>query len=365
MLFLSKGRVAKQAHVGIPAGLYEEEFGRAGFYGRHSHLYRRQPPVSWTRIEGPLRPRAFDFSQLPAGNDYLADRVTYLHNDDLRLDFGYLQKEMHYYFRNADGDELLFVHGGSGRFECDFGVLTYECGDYLVVPRGTVYRLLPDDPTQLLIIEAEGEFRQPERGILGSHALYDPVVIKVPELEEIPPMMVDGECELRIKRNGQLTHVYYPHGPLNVAGWRGDLTVWQLNVRDIRPISCERAHLPPSAHTTFVNDNFIVCSFLPRPLETGDPEAMKVPFYHANIDYDEVIFYHRGDFFSRAGIDVGMLTLHPSGIHHGPHPKAIEKSRDLTYTDEVAVMLDSKKPLQVSARAETIESKDYWQSWRS
>tara|TARA_B100001540_G_C15414275_1_gene464724 strand:- start:120 stop:539 length:420 start_codon:yes stop_codon:yes gene_type:complete len=138
----------------------------------------------------------------------------------------------------------------------------------------------------------------------------------------------------------------------------------RINVADIRPISSERYHLPPSAHTTFLSDKFVVCSFLPRPLEVGDPSALKVPFYHANIDFDEVLFYHDGDFFSRDGIDAGMITLHPQGIHHGPHKNAIKNSKDLVRTEEIAVMIDTRNSLKLSDQAKNIENLDYWKSWR-
>jgi homogentisate 1,2-dioxygenase len=149
------------------------------------------------------------------------------------------------------------------------------------------------------------------------------------------------------------------------VGWKGTLSVLQLNVADIRPVLSDRYHLPPSAHSTFVAHNFVVCTFAPRPLETGDEKALRVPFYHSNIDFDEVLFYHSGEFFSRAGIDAGMITFHPQGIHHGPHKKAVERSAQATRTNETAVMIDTKRPLKVLASAESIEQKDYWKSWQS
>ena len=366
MIVFNKGRTARQAHVGIPSGLYEEEYGRDGFYGRYTHLYRTAPPVAWSRIEGNLRPRAFNFNrQQSSEEDFIAARRVCLSNADLRIEFAVLRTEMRYYFRNADGDELFFVHEGEGRLETDFGVLTYEVGDYLLIPRGTVYRLLPQQRSRFLIIESRSEMGFPERGLLGQQALYDPAVLQVPELEAMQSPAGVDECEIKIKRGGELSSVFYPHCPLNAVGWRGTLTVWQLNVRDIRPISCDRAHLPPSVHTTFVAPAFIVCSFLPRPLENGDHEALKVPFFHSNIDYDEVLFYHSGDFFSREGIDAGMLTFHPQGIQHGPQPQALARSSKLTHTNETAVMVDSRNPLQVAVNADAIENKDYWRSWQS
>lgn len=364
-MYYRKGLTTRQAHVDVPPGLYEEEYARDGFFGRTSHLYRLQPPVGWTHIDGELRPEALHVLKLDGldADDYLAARVPVLGNEDLTIHMARLKSPMPYYFRNADGDDLLFVHEGEGEIETDFGPLQYERGDYLVIPRGTVYRLSPKAPTALLIVEAYSEITLPERGMLGRHALFDTDVIRTPtpapERLQIDPQ----PAQLKIKRLGRITTVTYPFNPINVAGWKGDLTVWQLNMRDIRPVSSERYHLPPSAHTTFKMRNAVICSFLPRPLETGDPRAMKVPFYHSNIDFDEVLFYHDGDFFSRAGIAPGMITFHPQGIHHGPHPKAVEAAKDKSYTNEKAVMIDTRRPLVMSDAARKICWDDYWKSW--
>jgi len=363
-----RGRIAHQAHVGIPEGTVEEEYARNGFFGRYAHLYRRHPPVGWSRIEGPLRPRAYDLRKLEARReeDWLESRQVLLGNDDVRLSFGALRSPMPYLFRNADGDEVHFVHEGAGRLETDFGPLPYEPGDYLVIPRGTAYRLVPTSPSRLLVVEAFSEVTFPEKGMLGQHALFDPAVVQVPSPDEPSTLApnADGEFELRIRREDALTHVFYPYNPLDVVGWKGTLTVLKLNVRDIRPVSSDRYHLPPSAHTTFVMRNAVLCTFAPRPLENGDPEAMKVPFFHSNIDFDEVLFYHRGEFFSRPGIAPGMLTFHPQGIHHGPQKHAAERARQATRTEEVAVMLDTRRPLRASNVAQTIENTDYWRSWQ-
>ncbi len=365
MLF-TRGRITRQAHVDIPEGTVEEEVGRKGFFGRYAHLYRRQAPVGWSRIEGELKPHAIDAMKLAeAGGDYLEGRVPLLHNNDCIISSSKIGSAMPYHFRNADGDETLFVHAGTGRIETDYGPLSYEQGDYLVIPRGTVYRLFPESETQLLVIETSGEIAIPDRGPLGQHALFDPAMIKVPTPEEDPVAEERDEWELKIKRLGALTSVFYPFNPINTVGWKGDLTVWQLNVRDIRPVHSERYHLPPTAHITFITHNVVICSFLPRPLETGDPGALKVPFYHSNIDYDEVLFYHDGEFFSREGIKPGMITFHPQGIHHGPQEGAIKAARGKERTNEKAVMIDTRFPLQMSAEFTDAEWKDYWKSWQT
>jgi homogentisate 1,2-dioxygenase len=361
-----RGRVAAQAHVAVPEGTVEEEYARNGFSGRYAHLYRENAPVGWTRIEGPLKPRAYDLREIAVshGGDWLAARRPLLENDDVRVSFAAFDTPMPYFFRNADADELLFVHEGAGRLETDFGALAYEVGDYLVLPRGTTHRLAPTSATRMLVLEARSEVTFPERGMLGQHALFDPAVVRVPTPESSSLMPnEDYEWEVRIQREGAITRVFYPYDPLDVVGWKGTLAPQQLNVRDIRPIVCERYHLPPSAHTTFVMHNAVVCTFLPRALETGDPRAMKVPFYHSNIDFDEVLFYHRGEFFSRTNIAPGMLTFHPQGIHHGPQSKAAERARDATRTEEIAVMIDTRRPLHPSPEAGAVERESYWKSW--
>jgi len=363
MIPYQKGKVARQAHVGIPDGTYEEEHGRKGFYGRTAHLYHAHPPTGWTRFEGKLRPHKFDFNSVMSQDLTEARGIPapLLGNDDVRLSVSRRAKPMPYYFRNADWDELWFVHRGSGTLETDFGPLPYESGDYLVVPRAVTYRFVPGTADNfLLLIESKGEFEPPEKGLIGQQALYDPGVIVTPE--PAPILNDDREWEVRILADGEYSSVFYPWNPLDVVGWKGDLLVWKINLRDIRPVMSHRAHLPPSAHTTFVTKGAVVCSFVPRPLEE-DPDAMRVPFFHRNTDYDEFLFYHDGNFFSRDGITAGMATLHPRGIHHGPHPKALANQRTKTHTDEYAVMLDGLNPLRVLKAGEKVEDPEYWRSW--
>ncbi|HEX9889535.1 MAG TPA: homogentisate 1,2-dioxygenase [Nitriliruptorales bacterium] len=354
-----RGATSRQAHVALPAGTVEEEHGREGFYGRVSHLYRANPPTGWTSIDGTLRPRALDCNDLAPG-DARALRTELLVNDDVRIGAWQLDEDLPFFYRNADGDDLLFVHRGQGVLETDYGPLDFGAGDYLVVPRGTTYRPTVSAPTYLYTIQTTGEVHPPDRGLLGPNALWDESVLRIPDVD---PHDESGDFEVVIKREGELTSVRYPFHPLDVVGWKGDLTPFALSVRDIRPVMSPGYHLPPSAHTTFQADGAVVCTFLPRPLES-DPEAVKVPFYHRNIDYDETIFYHEGDFFSRSGIHAGMLTWHPQGIHHGPHPKAVKAVEDKQRTDEIAVMLDARRPLRLTGAAQQVEAVDYWASWQ-
>ncbi|MDQ6664053.1 MAG: homogentisate 1,2-dioxygenase [Acidobacteriota bacterium] len=360
---LKKGKFASQAHVALPAGTFEEEHGRKGFYGKSAHLYHTHPPTGWIRFEGKLRPHCFDLNLLTPSDqtDPWGAPAAFLGNSDVTLSVSRRAEAMPFYFRNADGDELIFVHRGNGTIETDFGPLPFEPGDYINVPRAVTYRILPETrDTFFLIVQSKTEFEPPEKGLIGQHALYDPGVIVTPEPR--PSTEPDREWEVRIKVEDEYSKVFYPFNPIDVVGWKGDLTVWKLNLRDIRPIMSHRAHLPPSAHTTFVTEGAVVCSFLPRPLEQ-DEQALRVPFFHRNTDFDEFIFYHDGDFFSKDNIKPGMATLHPRGIHHGPHPKALANQGKKTHTDEYAVMLDGLNPIHVLPAGEKVEWQDYWKSW--
>jgi homogentisate 1,2-dioxygenase len=363
MYQFKKGKISLQAHVGLPEGTFEEEHGRRGFYGKSAHLYHTHAPTGWIRIEGRLRPRCFDCNKLAPGDqrDPKGSPVAFLRNRDVQISVSRRSAPMPFYFRNGDGDELIFVHRGRGRVETDFGPLGYEPGDYIVVPKAVTYRVVPEtDDNFFLIVQSRAEFDPPDRGIAGQHALYDPAVVATPE--PAPGPEPDREWEVRIKVEDELSSVVYPFNPIDVVGWKGDLTVWKINMKDICPLMSHRAHLPPSAHTTFVTEGAVICSFVPRPLEE-DPAAVRVPFFHRNSDYDEFIFYHDGDFFSKDNIRPGMATLHPRGMHHGPHPKALRNQGAKTRTDEYAVMLDALSRLEAAPEGERVEWKEYWKSW--
>ncbi|HEX8750242.1 MAG TPA: homogentisate 1,2-dioxygenase [Nitrospira sp.] len=355
-----KGKVPNQAHVGIPEGLSEEEHGRDGFAGPVSHLYRTHPPTGWIKREGPLKPRAF--ACLPSSST--TESVLMMQSKDVSLHFSRRAETLPYFVRNADGDEVYFVHQGTGRFETDYGTVSYEPGDYVTIPKGTTYRIHVDaGPAAFLIIETAEPAMVPDRGPLGQHALFDRGVLVAPELGAVDRPEAEGqEWEVRIKRQGTWTRVTYPFYPMDVVGWKGDLWVAKLNVRDFRPVTSPRYHLPPSVHVTFRAGGCLISTFAPRPLET-DPEALRIPFYHRNTDYDEVLFYHQGEFFSRAGIRPGMLTLHPQGIHHGPQPNAVQSSKAKTHTSEVAIMVESRHPFTVSPEMGPMEITDYALSW--
>jgi len=364
-----EGLSSRQAHADLPQGTYERELGKEGFFGPATHMYHTHPPTGWIAWDGPLKPRAFDLVKLNHLSASPWDAVGVLHNANVKFRYWRFDGTMDHLARNADGDELLFIHEGEGDLFCDYGHLTFREGDYVMLPRATMWRIEAAQPVTALLIEATNDsFRLPDKGMVGKHALFDPAMLEVPHIDDAFKAQ-QGETETRvvIKRGGAFTTVTYPFNPLDAIGWHGDLAPVKVNWRDIRPLMSHRYHLPPSAHTTFTASRFVVCTFVPRPAES-DPGALKVPFFHSNDDYDEVIFYHRGRFFSRDNIHPGMLTLHPCGFTHGPHPKALAlaaKAQGGQMLDEVAVMIDSRDALEIGPMPEGVEWQGYVDSWKA
>ncbi len=361
-----EGETSRQAHADLPEGTFEREIGRDGFFGPATHIYHRHPPTGWTSFEGPLRPRAFDAVQALDGANEPFKPLPLMSNASCEIGIWKCAGAMPMLARNSDGDLLLFVHKGEGDLFCDFGHMTYREGDYILFPRGTMWRFEAREPSTFLRIEAtNGGYQLPERGILGPHAIFDPAALETPKLDDAFKSQREGEWQVSVKRRRQMTLITYPFNPLDAVGWKGNLSVLKLNWRDIRPVMSHRYHIPPSVHSTFVADRFVVCTFVPRPIES-DPGALKVPFYHSNDDYDEVIFYHQGEFFSRDNIHPGMVTWHPNGFTHGPHPKAFAAGAKAakTMTDEVAVMIDARDPLDMLPGAESTEDRGYAESWK-
>ena len=363
-----EGTASRQAHADLPEGTYEREIGREGFFGPATHMHHKHPPTAWTHFEGPNRPRAFDTNLLEQDSASPWSAPLLMHNSSVRVRTWSLSGSMDRLARNADGDELLFVHSGSGVLFCDYGRMAFRDGDYIVIPRSTTWRIETSEEVSLLMIQASNSaYQLPDKGLVGPHAVFDPAMLDVPEIDEAFLAQQDeNEWTVDVWASGQAGKIVYPFNPLDAVGWHGNLSVVKINWRDIRPLMSHRYHLPPSAHTTFVANRFIICTFVPRPFET-DPGALKVPFFHNNDDFDEVIFYHRGKFFSRDNIHPGMITFHPRGFTHGPHPKARENAFEQKSgeTDEVAVMIDTRDPLLVDSASESVEWPDYVNSWKS
>lgn len=363
-----EGSASRQAHCDLPPETYERECGKEGFFGPASHMYHKHPPTGWIEWEGELRPRAIDTNKIAITGQTPWDASLLLYNEQLKMRMWRTHTHMDHLVRNGDGDEVLFIHQGSGHLYCDYGHLTFRDGDYIVLPRATSWRVEVNEPVAMLMIEATNSgYQMAERGLVGQHAIYDPAMLEYARIDEafLAQQNSHQQWQVKLKARQGLNTITYPFNPLDAQGWKGNLTAFKLNWRDIRPLMSHRYHLPPSAHTTFVTNGFVICTFVPRPIES-DPHALKVPFFHNNDDYDEVLFYHRGNFFSRDNIEAGMITHHPCGFSHGPHPKALKASTEQpkTQTDEVAVMIDARFPLDVAELPQGAENKDYVHSWQ-
>lgn len=363
-----EGTTSRQAHCDLPKGSFEREIGKEGFFGPATHMYHRHPPTGWTRMEGDLRPRAFDTTHWANYGASPWDARGLLSNAQMKFRIWEMPASMDHLVRNADGDELLFIHSGSGHLYCDYGHLEFRDGDYIMLPRSTSWRMESTAPVSMLLIEASNSsYMLPDKGLLGPNAIFDEAMLDIPRIDDaFVAQQNEQEWEVRVKSRGEISRITFPFNPLDAMGWKGDLCPVRINWRDMRPLMSHRYHLPPSAHTTFVANRFVVCTFVPRPFET-DPDALKVPFFHNNDDFDEVIFYHKGEFFSRDNIHPGMVSWHPTGFTHGPHPKALQNAftPKASATDEVAVMIDTRDPLDLDPLAEPIEWDGYVNSWQT
>jgi homogentisate 1,2-dioxygenase len=381
--YVKLGEIPRKRHTQFrkPDGsLYAEEvFGTKGFSGIASILYHANLPtqVAEYKYLGDLTPETLEFEPLrhrhlkthllkPSG-DPIAGRVPFLVNSDVLLALVRPTEPMAYFYKNADGDDLLFVHEGTGKLETLFGTLPYKPGDYLVIPRGTIYRVVcdPGATTMLLTESAASTIEPPERyrneyGQFLEHAPFCERDIRVPEA----PLFHDekGRFEVRIKARGHLTAYFYDFHPLDVIGWDGFLYPYALSIHDFEPLTGS-IHQPPPSHQTFEAHNFVVCSFVPRMLDYH-PDAVPIPYNHSNLDSDEVLYYVNGNFASRRGIEVGSVTLHPSGLPHGPQPGAVEASLGKTRTEEFAVMVDTFRPLKLTKAALALEDDNYPYSWK-
>ena len=362
-----EGRASRQAHADLPDGTYERELGREGFFGPASQMYHSHPPTAWSAIDGPLRPHAFDANAITGSHasPWGAQRI--LSNAHVNFSFWRLDGAMPDLVRSGDGDILLFVHEGAGELYCDYGHLGIRDGDYVVLPRGTMWRIEAAGKLTALVIEAlGGAYKLPDRGLVGGHAQFDPAVLDIPAIDDaFRAQQGEQAWRVAVKRHDEISLVRYGFNPLDAVGWHGDLMPVRLNWRDIRPLMSPRYHLPPSAHTTFVAGRFIICTFVPKPMES-DPGALRAPFFHNNDDYDEVLFYHAGNYFGRDHIGTGWLTFHPGGLTHGPHPKALAADPGLVdgAHDGVAVMMDTRDALEVAALPDGVEWADYVNSWK-
>lgn len=380
--YVKLGSIPPKRHTQFrqPDGsLYAEEvFGTKGFSGIASILYHAHPPTQVaryaslhdlrpeTRPEVPLRHHHLKTLHSAPHGDPISGRTPLLINDDLQIGLVCPVEPMHYFYKNADGDDLLFIHEGTGHLETLFGTLPYHEGDYLVIPRGILYRVVVESAqTRMLLLESASAIEIPHRyrneyGQLLEHAPYSERDIRVPT--ELPLHTEPGSHEVRIKARGRLTAYFYDFHPLDVVGWDGYLYPWALNIADFEPITGS-IHQPPTTHQTFEAHNFVVCSFVPRMLDYH-PNAIPIPYNHSNLDSDELLYYVNGNFASRRGIEIGSMTLHPSGLPHGPQPGAVEASLGRTRTEELAVMVDTFRPLKLTRQAAALDDNHYPESWQ-
>lgn len=359
-------------------GLYREEvMGLEGFSGLQSILYHHFLPPRVLKAEalGPAKPefveygairhRAFQTKDTLPGGDAVSARRTLLGNGDVTLGVSRPTHSMDYFYRNAQSYEMWFVHEGAGVMRSQFGQLPFEPGDYINIPYGTTWQFVLDTPeTRFFVIESKSAIEAPKRyrnkfGQLLEHSPYCERDFRVPE--NLETYAETGEFEVRIKVRDMMTRHILDHHPLDVVGWDGYLYPWIFNIRDFEPIT-GRIHQPPPVHQTFEGWNFVVCSFVPR-LFDYHPEGIPAPYNHSNVNSDEVIYYCDGNFMSRKGIDKYDLTLHPSGLPHGPQPGATEKSIGAVKTEELAVMVDTFNPLHLTVDALEFEKPEYQDSW--
>ncbi len=359
-------------------GLYHEHLmGSRGFSGPASLLYHRRAPTSvrstrllqkieWQPEGDPtLHMRHFQLHKLASGGSPTLARTPILFNDGVALSFMQPNAADPYFYRNAEGDELIYVAEGGGVLESQMGEMPYRAGDYVIIPRGILHRWrLGDVPHRMLIVESASAIRPPNRycnevGQFLEHSPYCERDLRRPET--LVPHDEAGDFKLVVKLNNALTEVVLDHHPFDVVGWDGYLYPWILSIHDFEPI-VGSLHQPPPVHQTFQGDDFVVCSFVPR-LFDFHPDAVPVPYNHSNVNSDEVIYYANSEFMSRKGIAFGSLTLHPGGIPHGPHPGRVEESLGKKKTDELAVMVDTFRPLRIAKAAAAIELPEYGQSW--
>ncbi|WP_044130620.1 homogentisate 1,2-dioxygenase [Rudanella lutea] len=387
MFYHTLGQIPRKRHTQFekPGGsgklYYEQLFGTIGFDGMSSLLYHVHRPTQVKAVldsveaaprvaveKNMLARKLIGFNVTPdTQTDFLDSRTPLLFNKDLVLGVAAPQRSMNeYFYKNADADELIFVHRGSGKLRTLLGSIDFGYGDYLVIPRGMIYQFELNDgePVRLLYVESHSPIYTPKRyrnhfGQLLEHSPFCERDIRRPQ--DLETHDETGEFIMKIRKQGAIHTLVYATHPFDVVGWDGYNFPYAFNIQDFEPIT-GRVHQPPPVHQTFQTDTFVVCSFCPR-LYDYHPKAIPAPYNHSNIDSDEVIYYVDGDFMSRNDIAPGHITLHPGGIPHGPAPGAMERSIGKTGTEEYAVMVDTFRPLMLTEQAMTIDDGVYWKSW--
>jgi homogentisate 1,2-dioxygenase len=358
--------------------LYQEELvGTQGFAGMSSLVYHVFPPTRVTQKDKPysvepevavkngLDAMSFKGFDIKPEKDFLKSRKTLFVNQAMHIGLAAPQESTNYFYKNADADEMIFVHRGSGKLLTMFGELDFKYGDYMVIPRGTVYQIIFDTTdNRLLYVESFTPIFTPQRyrnqfGQLLEHSPFcERDIIRPSNLKTYE---IEGEFPIFIKKRGMMFPYQYANHPFDVVAWDGYHYPYIFSIFNFEPIT-GRIHMPPPIHQTFENAHFVICSFVPR-LYDYHPDAIPAPYHHSNIDSDELLYYVDGDFMSRNNIEKGQITLHPGGIPHGPHPGAIERSIGKKETQELAVMIDPFEPVMVTKQALEIEVDGYYKSW--
>lgn len=357
---------------------YEQLFGTIGFDGMSSLMYHLHRPTMVkdagksfdvspkAMVSHNIKSRLLKGFEVEPMNDYLESRSVMLFNSDVHISLAAPKKSLtDYFYKNADADELLFVHKGRGVLKTMLGEIKFEYGDYLVIPRGMIYQItFETQENRLLIAESYHPIYTPKRyrNWFGQHLEHSPFCerdFKLPQ--NLQTYDEKGDFVIKIKKQGQLHHLVYASHPFDVVGWDGYNYPYGFSIHNFEPIT-GRVHQPPPVHQTFETSAFVVCSFVPR-LYDYHPQSIPAPYNHSNIDSDEVLYYVDGDFMSRKNIDKGYISLHPAGIPHGPHPGTYEASIGKSKTEELAVMIDTFRPLQLTKVAMDIDDGKYYKSW--
>ena len=358
--------------------LYEELFGTIGFDGMSTLLYHTQRPTQVKKIvtsydvrpkvavEKNMKSISLKGFQVAPENDYLKSRVPVLFNNDCQISLASPKQSLRdYFYKNTDADEVIFIHKGSGKLRSMLGNIEFSYGDYLVVPRGMIYQIdFDSEENRLFIVESKQPIYTPKRyrnwfGQMLEHAPFCERDMHPPS--ELETFNEQGDFLMKVKKQDTIHEYIYAAHPFSVVGWDGYNFPYKFSIHDFEPIT-GRVHLPPPIHQTFESAGFVICSFVPR-LYDYHPKAVPAPYNHSNIDSDEVLYYVDGDFMSRNNIEKGMITLHPAGIPHGPHPGAMERSIGKKSTEELAVMVDTFAPLMVTEQALKLADDDYYKSW--
>lgn len=381
--YYSLGKIPHKRHTQFrkPDGsLYAEQlFSTEGFSSNYSLLYHTHEPTRIIRAEEPidlspvaatsniLKHRCLKGFHVKPEAEYLKSRKIVLFNNDVQITLAAPTAGLaeNTFYKNADADEVLFIHEGTGVLKTQYGQLPFSYGDYVVVPRGTIYQICFDTPdNRLFIVESFSPITFPKRYLskYGQLLEHSPICERdIRKPQDLETFDISGNFLIQVKKKGLLYPIWYGNHPFDVVGWDGCEYPYILSIHDFEPIT-GRVHQPPPVHQTFDAHNFVICSFVPR-LYDYHPHAIPAPYNHSNIDSDEVLYYVDGDFMSRKHVERGMITLHPAGIPHGPHPGTVEKSIGAKETKELAVMVDTFHPLKLTMDAINIEDDQYIKSW--